>query len=115
MLLGLGEGKFREADGSPFPAGDAPFGIAIGDINGDNIPDLAIVNSPTITAESKGKDGLTILVGDGSGKFVPLKGSPFPTGKSPGRVAIGDLNGDGINDIVTTNYNDKKHQRLLYG
>ena len=107
VLLGMGEGKFQEAQGSPFPAGDAPFGVAIGDVNGDNNQDLAIVNSPTITAESKGKDGLTILLGDGSGKFLPLKGSPFKTGKSPSRVAIGDISGDGINDIVVTNYNDK--------
>jgi len=107
VLLGIGGGKFQEAQGSPFPAGDAPFGVATGDLNGDNNQDLAIVNSPTITAESKGKDGLTILLGDGSGKFLPLKGSPFATGKSPSRVAVGDLNGDSIDDIVVTNYNDK--------
>jgi len=107
VLLGMGNGNFNEANGSPFPAGDAPFGIAIGDVNGDDNPDLAIVNSPTITAESKGKDGLTILLGDVSGKFSSLKGSPFETGKSPSRVAIGDIDGNGINDIVATNYNDK--------
>jgi hypothetical protein len=107
VLLGQGEGKFQESKGSPFPAGDAPFGVAIGDVNGDNNPDLAIVNSPTITAESKGKDGLTILLGDGSGTYLPLKGSPFKTGKSPSRVAISDLDGNGIKDIVTTNYNDR--------
>jgi hypothetical protein len=107
VLLGMGVGKFHEAQGSPFPSGDAPFGVAIGDVNGDNNPDLAIVNAPTITAESKGKDGLTVLGGDGSGEFLPLKGSPFKTGKSPSRIAIGDISGDGINDIVVTNYNDK--------
>ncbi len=107
VLLGMGKAQFREAPGSPFPAGDAPFGLAIGDVNGDHNDDIAIVNSPTITAESKGKDGLTILTGDGSGKFLPLNGSPFKTGKSPGRIAIGDVNGDGINDIAVTNYNDK--------
>ncbi|HEV3221323.1 MAG TPA: VCBS repeat-containing protein [Puia sp.] len=107
VLLAMGEGKFQEAPGSPFPSGDAPFGIAIGDVNADNNQDIAIVNSPTITAESKGKDGLYILMGDGSGKFAALKGSPFKTGKSPSRLAIGDLNADGINDIAVTNYNDK--------
>jgi len=44
---------------------------------------------------------------DGCGKFSTLKGSPFKTGKSPSHIAIGDLNGDGINDIAVTNYNDK--------
>jgi hypothetical protein len=107
VLLGMGDGTFKEARSSPIPAGDAPFGLAIGDINGDNKPDLVIVNSPTITAESRGKDGLTVLLGDGSGDFHPLKGSPFGTGRSPSRVAIGDVNGDGINDIAITNYNDK--------
>ena len=107
VLLGMGEGKFQESQGSPFAAGDAPFGVAIGDVNGDNNLDLAIANSPTITAESKGKDGLTILLNDGTGKFSPLKGSPFETGKSPSRVAIGDIDGNGINDIAVTNYNDK--------
>jgi len=68
---------------------------------------LAIANSPTITAESIGKDGLTILLNDGTGKFSALRGSPFETGKSPSRVAIGDIDGNGINDIAVTNYNDK--------
>ncbi|HSZ87570.1 MAG TPA: VCBS repeat-containing protein [Puia sp.] len=107
VLLGDGNGKFHEAKGSPFACGAAPFGVAIGDVNGDGNPDLAIVNSPTITSESKGEDGLWILLGDGTGKFSSLSGSPFKTGRSPSRVAIGDLNGDGINDIAVTNYNDK--------
>lgn len=107
VLLGNGDGSFTEPEGSPFHCGAAPFGIAIGDINGDKTPDLCIVNSPTITAESKGQDGLWILLGDGQGKFSTLTGSPFSTGKSPSRLAIGDLNNDGINDIAITNYNDK--------
>jgi hypothetical protein len=107
VLLGNGDGSFTEAEGSPFPCGAAPFGIATGDVNGDGNPDLAIVNSPTITAESKGLDGLWILLGDGRGKFSTLNGSPFKTGKSPSRLAIGDLNNDGVNDVAVTNYNDK--------
>ncbi len=107
VLLGQGNGKFNEAVGSPFPCGASPFGVAISDVNGDGNPDLAIANSPTITSESKGQDGLWILLGDGTGKFSSLKGSPFKTGKSPSRLAIGDLDGNGINDIALTNYNDK--------
>ncbi|MGH2648220.1 MAG: FG-GAP repeat domain-containing protein [Ginsengibacter sp.] len=107
VLLGNGDGSFTEAKGSPFPCGAAPFGVAISDVNGDTNPDLAIVNSPTITAESKGLDGLWILTGDGQGNFSALNGSPFKTGKSPSRLAICDLDNDGINDIAVTNYNDK--------
>jgi len=104
ILLGDGKGNFHEAEGSPFPCGDSPFGVAIGDVNGDGKPDLAIVNSPSITASNTGRDGLTILIGNGKGQFTTMPGSPFMTGKSPSRVAIGDLNGDGIADIVVTNY-----------
>jgi hypothetical protein len=105
ILLGNGEGGFYEPTSSPFACGDSPFGVTIGDINGDGKPDLAIVNSPTITSSNTGRDGLTVLIGDGRGKFVIMPGSPFTTGKSPCRVAIGDINGDGINDIVAANYN----------
>lgn len=115
VLLGEGNGNFKEAVGSPYPSGDAPFGVAIGDVNGDGNPDLAIANSPTIISESKGSDGLWILLGDGSGKFSSQKGSPFKTGRSPSRVAIGDLNGDGINDIAVTNYNDKSISIFFMG
>ncbi|WP_426671576.1 FG-GAP repeat domain-containing protein [Mucilaginibacter sp. McL0603] len=105
ILLGNGKSGFYEPPGSPFACGDSPFGAAVGDINGDGKPDLAIVNSPTITSSNTGRDGLTILIGDGSGKFVIMPGSPFTAGKSPSRVAIGDINGDGINDIAVANYN----------
>ncbi len=104
ILLGDGKGNFHEAAGSPFACGDSPFGVAVGDINNDGNLDLAIVNSPSITSANTGRDGLTILLGDGKGKFTTMPGSPFTTGKSPSRVAIGDLNGDGIADIAVANY-----------
>lgn len=104
ILLGDGKGNFHESPGSPFPCGNSPFGVTIGDVNHDGNPDLAIVNSPSITASNTGRDGLTVLLGNGKGKFSTMPGSPFTTGTSPTRVAIGDVDGDGIADIVVTNY-----------
>ena len=114
ILLANGKGGFYEAAGSPFACGDAPFGIAIGDINADGKPDLAIINSPGSMAEGKGKNGLTVLPGDGTGKFTKMRGSPFEAGKIPNRIAIGDVNGDGVNDIVTSdNGSDKIYLFLM--
>jgi hypothetical protein len=115
ILLGDGKGNFHEPAGSPFPCGDSPFGVAIGDVNGDGKPDLAIINSPSITSENKGRDGLTVLLGDGTGKFTMMPGSPFTTGRSPSRVAIGDVTGDGIADIAVTNYNSNSITVFIMG
>jgi hypothetical protein len=103
VLLGDGKGGFKPSAGSPFPCGDSPFFVAIGDINGDGKPDLAVVNSPSSTADRRGRDGLTLLLGDGKGGFKMMAGSPFATGKIPNRLAIGDVNGDGVADVAVTN------------
>jgi hypothetical protein len=114
ILLANGKGGFYEPPGSPFACGDNPFGIAPGDINADGKPDLAIINSPGSMGEGKGKNGLTILLGDGTGKFTTMKGSPFEAGKIPNRIAIGDVSGDGVNDIVTSdNDSDKIYLFLM--
>ena len=115
ILLCGGKGNFNEAKGSPFPCGDSPFGVAIGDVNGDGKLDLAIVNSPSSTADRTGVNGLTVLLGDGTGKFTMMKGSPFDAGKIPNRVAIGDVNGDGIKDIIVSDNNSDKITLYLMG
>ena len=102
ILLANGKGGFNEAAGSPFACGDDPFGLAIGDINADGKPDISIINSPGSMGEGKGKNGLTILLGSGTGKFTVMQGSPFEAGRIPNRIAIGDVNGDGVKDIVTS-------------
>jgi hypothetical protein len=103
ILLGDGTGKFQQPTGSPFPCGDSPFNVAVGDVNADGKPDLAIVNSPSSTSDRSGQDGLTLLIGDGRGAFTKMAGSPFVTGKYPNIVAIGDLNGDGVADVAVSN------------
>lgn len=108
VLLSDGKGGFNEAAGSPYPCGDAPFGISIGDLNADEKPDLAIINSPASMGAGKGKNGLTMLLGDGKGKFTIMKGSPYESGKIPNRIAIGDMNGDGVNDIITSDNDGNK-------
>ncbi len=102
VLLGDPSG-LHPAPGSPFACGKKPFGVAIGDLNGDGRPDLAVVNwvgQPTDAT----CDALNVLLGDGKGGFTPMRGSPFATGRAPATVAIGDVNGDGVADVVVANY-----------
>jgi len=108
VLLGDNKGGFKEAAGSLFPCGDNPFGIAIGDVNADGKLDLAIINSPGSMAEGRGKLQSCYLRNDGNGKFTMIPCSPFESGKIPSRIAIGDLNGDGVNDIVTSDNDSDK-------
>ena len=107
VLLGDGVGDFREAQGSPFPAGHLPNDIAVADMNGDGFRDLVIANhqSPDIT----------ILLGDGKGGFTPAPGSPFDVHSKPHPhgVAVADFNGDGVPDVVTDSWGTNQIELLL--
>ena len=87
------------------PVPENPFGSAAGDFNGDRHTDLAIVHFSGQGTDPS-KNGLSVLFGDGKGNFTTAKGSPFPTGHYPPMVAAGDVNGDGIMDMVVPNVVD---------
>jgi hypothetical protein len=114
ILLGDGKGGFKQSVGSPFPCGDSPFNFAIGDVNKDGKPDLIIVNSPS-SATRSGRDGLTILLGNGMDGFEMMAGSPFATGQTPNRVAVGDVDGDGVADVAVSNTNGNSITLFLMG
>jgi hypothetical protein len=89
------------ARGQFLPAVSYPTGLnsrntAVGDLNQDGLPDLAVANS-------LGKGVSILLQGDVPGQFqnaINLSTNNESAGLGSQSVAIGDLNDDGFNDIA---------------
>src|SRR2546428_318967 len=68
--------------------------VAIGDLNADGKPDLAVVEIPA----GYGPSTALVLLGNGDGTFRTA--SNFTIGNFPSSVVIGDVNGDRRLDLV---------------
>jgi hypothetical protein len=101
VLLGDGKGGFREASGSPYPAGAKPWELAIDDFNKDGNVDLATIPYERDLPPGKSAE-VTVLLGDGKGRFAAMPTTPLSLDgcHGPASIATGDINGDGRADIV---------------
>ena len=86
-----------------YGAGDEPSSVAIGDLNGDDTPDLAVANW--------GSNNVSVLLGNGDGTFQAALN--YGAGTEPSSVAIGDLNGDDNPDLVVANLGSHNVSVLL--
>jgi hypothetical protein len=128
ILLGIGNGSFqapvtytvnRNVNTVCVPTcSSVPIAIAVGDFNGDGFPDLAITNIPINTGcDINGLFGnvcssVAILLGNGDGTFQGANQSGLG-GHLPVSVAVGDFNGDGIQDLAVANLNSANVDILL--
>jgi FG-GAP-like repeat/Cep192 domain 4 len=93
VLIGNGDGTFQAAVFYSVPALDRwTDDVAIGDFDGDGIPDVAAVNS-------SGND-VSIFKGNGDGTFQNT--IDYGAGINPEQVIVGDFNSDGHLDLAAT-------------
>jgi|SRR5690348_3387732 len=95
ILLGNGDGTFRQAAGSPLTVASTPRSIVVGDFNGDGKLDLAYTSCCV-----NGVGQLVVLLGNGDGTFFNASGSPISVGVAPESIAVGDFTGNGKLDLT---------------
>lgn len=74
--------------------------IAVGQVIGDGNLDVVFAGGGTF---SDSISATAVLAGNGAGTFNAANAVLSPTGTLPSSVNIADFNGDGRNDLVTTN------------
>lgn len=94
VVLGNGDGTFGAATYAGLGGADSPFGLAVGDIDGDGHADVAVASSTSAT--------VSVLRGDGHGGFAPATNVNAGI-ILPNFVGLGDVSSDGKTDIVVSN------------
>ena len=98
VLIGDGRGSLSTEPRSPYPVRERPYCTALGDLNGDETPDLVVTHDGTSLID--------VFLGDGRGGFPEAPDSSFDVGRRGYRIILADLDSDGRVDLVTGTQGD---------
>jgi hypothetical protein len=96
VLVGYGNGSFSSQITYTTGSGSSPWSAAVGDLNDDGHPDIAVANS--------GTSNVGLFYGYGNGSFTTQRSKSTIIPSNPYSVAVGDFNDDGRLDIAVANY-----------
>ena len=89
---------FSQPMGSPYAVGDEGInGIAVGDLNKDGRDDVVSVNSGPLGEHAP---SYSVMLANPDGSLSPAPGGRVTMTSYPGRVALGDVNGDHNLDLI---------------
>jgi Flp pilus assembly secretin CpaC len=115
VFRGLGDGTFTQFPASPFllnksgVAETGPVAMVTGTFRQGDATDLAVVN------QTSGNVSILLDNIDANSNitFTEAPNSPIAVGTSPVAIATGDLNADGVGDLVVVNQGDNTLSILL--
>ena len=106
VLTGATGVTFSAPTAFSFGASPNPRGIDIGEFTGDGDPDIVLGNASS--------DDLRMVKG-GTGATFSVTGVLVPGGRSPIRPAFADLNGDGLDEVISGDTTSATAQVFLAG